>query len=270
MDFCIETLDAAILEIGRLKSILNKGKTVIVENRTEKDVIKATSYAWIKRHKAELASVMGKSVQIDNINDLFVRLLTGADKRTKRKIYLSIISELKKLLVKVRNDFISGSLVAGTVKESVEKPNFSELVANPEMLGIMERRWGEIEKCIKGDASLAAVIMMGGLLEALFLAKINTLDDKKQLFNLKSTPVDSKTGKAKPLSDWMLKDFIDTLCEAKMIRDFSATFSRNIRDYRNFVHPEKELRIGISINIDDANLCWLVTQEITKQLLSVK
>ena len=36
------------------------------------------------------------------------------------------------------------------------------------MRGILGRRWEECRKCIAADAPLAAVVMMGGLLEALF------------------------------------------------------------------------------------------------------
>jgi hypothetical protein len=50
--------------------------------------------------------------------------------------------------------------------------------------------------------------MMGALLEALFLARINVLPEKRPLFSLKSTPRD-KSGKARELKEWGLNDFIE-------------------------------------------------------------
>lgn len=269
MDFCIEILDAVIADAERLKKILKKNRSLVIERRTERDLIKATSYVWVKEHMSSLIGVFGRNPEIDKINDFYVKILSASERRTKRSIYFGLLDGLKKTLIETRTNIISGALVANPAVGASKVPNFSALISNSIMINILERRWIEVGNCIKGGAPLAGIIMMGSLLEALFLAKINKLDDKSILFKLKSTPQDVATKKAKPLSEWMLKDFIDTLCEAKIIRDMSASFSRNIRDYRNFVHPEKELRTGIIINDDDVRLCWPVIQEIVRQLLTV-
>ena len=60
---------------------------------------------------------------------------------------------------------------------------------------ILSRRWEECRKCVTADAPLAAIVMMGSLLEALFVARANRLQpkNKSSLFLASSVPIDFKT-----------------------------------------------------------------------------
>jgi hypothetical protein len=40
-----------------------------------------------------------------------------------------------------------------------------------------------------------------------------------------------------------------------------------VRDYRNFIHPQKELSHGIVLEVGDARMLWEVAKSITLQLL---
>ena len=80
------------------------------------------------------------------------------------------------------------------------------------MQTILVARWHECIKCIDADVPLAATVMMGGLLEALLLARINRETVKRAIFTAKAAPKDH-TKKTKPLADWTLKDFIDVVHE---------------------------------------------------------
>jgi MrcB-like, N-terminal domain len=42
---------------------------------------------------------------------------------------------------------------------------------------ILERRWNECQRCLRARAPLAATVMMGGLLEALFVARANLMTE---------------------------------------------------------------------------------------------
>ena len=59
------------------------------------------------------------------------------------------------------------------VAPSVEpvRPQFQLLISDPKMLSILERRWTETLACQRVGAALGATVMLGGLLEALFLTK---------------------------------------------------------------------------------------------------
>lgn len=264
----ITFINKAIIELESLKKILNKKKTNQVDSVDEKNLIKATSYSWIKSYQPKLSIFFKDSAEISRIHDSYCKLLNFSDKRTTRNVYKDIIKQLKNDLIELRSAIIkkntSGELV---YNDSNIIPDFSVLISDPAMISIIHKRWVEIEICLKYEAPLASTVMMGGLLESVLLAKINKLDDKSILFKQKTTPKNSKTNKPKQLGEWRLKEYIDVLSEIKIITKPTADFSRLIRDYRNYIHPEKELRMGESIEVCDAKLFWTTTINLIVQIL---
>ena len=109
--------------------------------------------------------------------------------------------------------------------------------------------------------------MMGGLLEALLLARVNRESDKKPIFTARAAPKDKK-GITKPLSDWMLKDYIDVVAELKWISVSAKDVGAVLRDYRNYIHPYKQLSHGIHIALDDATLFWEISKTISRQIIA--
>jgi hypothetical protein len=135
------------------------------------------------------------------------------------------------------------------------------------MRQILENRWKECQKCLSAEAALAATVMMGGLLEALFLAKINSLTDKAPVFKTAKAPKDKASGNPLQLKDGGLKDYIDVSHELKWITVSAKGVSEVIRDYRNYVHPNKELSHNIDISQDDAKLFWEISKQLARQIL---
>ncbi len=136
------------------------------------------------------------------------------------------------------------------------------------MRGILERRWDECGRCVNAKAHLsAAVVMMGGLLEALFVARANRMADKSPLVKASSAPVDSKTKKVLDVRDWTLRPYIDVGHELGWITKSAKDVAAVLRDYRNYIHPEKERSHGVVLNEDDATMLWGVTKSLVHQLL---
>lgn len=267
MQESVTIIDNAIKESENLKKVLKRKKTSQVSTFDEINLIKATAYSWIKSYKPKF-EVSKKIIDVSEINNKYCKLLDYSENKSRRDSYIALLKTLKISLIKLRSGIINDITGELLVKEPAPRPNFSVLITDPKMIIILERRWVEIESCLNSNSPLAATVMMGGLLESVLMAKINRLSDREILFKQKSTPINSKTNKPKMLSEWMLKDFIDVSCEIKIITKPSADFSRKIRDYRNFIHPEKELRIGESIEIGDAKLFWAVTANLISQLLN--
>ena len=93
-------------------------------------------------------------------------------------------------------------------------------------------------------AHLAAIVMMGGLLEALFVARVNQLADKSILIKAPSAPKDAKTGKVVPLGEWMLKSYLQVGHDVGWLTQAQRDLAAVLGEYRNYVHPEKERRHG--------------------------
>jgi hypothetical protein len=109
--------------------------------------------------------------------------------------------------------------------------------------------------------------MMGGLLEALFVARANRMTNKSALFKAKATPLDSKTKKPIDLRDWTLGPYIDVGHELRWITKSGKDVAAVLRDYRNYIHPEKERSHGIVLTPHDSAMLWDVTKNLARQVL---
>lgn len=134
------------------------------------------------------------------------------------------------------------------------------------MQAIMERRWNECVLCLNGGAYLAAVVMMGGLLESLFVSRQNRLVDKTQLIRAMRAP--QHKGKTLPLQEWTLNHYIEVGNELGWIGEAAKRVGAVLRDYRNYIHPQAEYAQPVTLGEQDARLIWDVTKSLTRQLLT--
>jgi hypothetical protein len=134
------------------------------------------------------------------------------------------------------------------------------------MRAILERRWIECTKCVAVKAHLASIVMMGGLLEALFVARANQLPDKSVLVRAPSAP--TKAGKAAPLDEWMLKNYITVGHDLGWITRSARDVAGVLGEYRNYVHPEKERRHKVTLSEEDSVMLWGVTKNLVTQLFA--
>ena len=203
-----------------------------------------------------------------SLDGYYSLLLEYSAKNTSRTKYKKVFKELKNKLVNFRSEIFTDPKLKteGTI---VSMPDFSFLVSDKKMQSILHRRWNEIMNCLNNNnpAPLSATIMMGGLLEALFIARINKLSDKRPIFKLKTVPKDKKTGTPLPFSDWTLNDYIEVATEMSWIRKPARDIGKVLRDYRNLIHPERELSSGIVIEIEDAQMFLPIFTQLANQIV---
>jgi hypothetical protein len=214
--------------------------------------------AWFHTYKASAAGY--DLVQID---DGFQDLLTASEKLPSTKRIKNIIKKLRSDLV-----LLQTALVASMGSQSATDlpPSFST-VSDPVMRQILARRWSECVACLGASAPLAATVMMGGMLESLFLARVNREANQASIFTSKAAPKDTRTQKPKSLREWGLSDYIAVAHELKWISKAANDVSGVLREYRNYIHPTKELAIQSSLSTQDARMFWSVVKELTGQLL---
>ena len=253
-------IDAAVDAVTRLRSVLHKSKQRQVRNADERALIKATAQSWFKNHRPALAALhAGPSFKA--ADHAFASMLEWADQNTTRVKYRELLQVTKGHLIKLRS---SGVLVAPSAEPA--RPQFQLLISDPKMLGILERRWKETLACQRVGADLAATVMLGGLLEALFLARINRLTNLAPVFTAAAAPKD-KAGKPRPLKEWGLKDYLDVAKELGWIRQSAKDVGQVLRDYRNYIHPEKELSHGITVVAEDTAMFVSVFSSIAEQII---
>jgi hypothetical protein len=264
MSAAMVALEAAIKEAALLEKTIKAGRPRIqVTLSDERSLAKATALAWFNNHKESIASAVPLT-RMEEIDDLYKNILEASERAGTRSKYLATIKDLRQNLVKVRSHSIS--VPAAKVQTVDQPPDFNRLISDHEMQDIILGRWDECIKCLEAKAPLAATVMMGGLLEALLLARINREGDKKHIFTAKSAPRDHLK-KPKSLSEWGLKDFIDVVHEVKWITVSAKDVGAVLRDYRNYIHPQKQFSHGVHLKLEDAKLFWEVSKHIARQII---
>lgn len=258
-----DVIDSALAEIDGLRKLLKRGSNRQVRSVEERGIVKATALAWFNQHRGDLAP-LALAPSYVTADDQYRRLLTASDRSSDRVKYDELLKQLRRTLTTLRTD---GITAGGDRKPTTDDPpSFSPLVADTEMQEILGERWREIVSCLGAQAPLAATVMMGGLVEGLLLARINRETNLAPIFKAKSAPLD-RQGKAKPLSEWTLKNHIDVVHELGWISESAKDIGEVLRDYRNYIHPSKQLRHTKHLTIDDAHMFWEVSKAVTREVI---
>ncbi len=259
-----QALDDAIKRCDFLRRLLQKKTAKQVWAEDERGTIKATCLAWFNNQKPKIERQLD-SRALAAANTIFDALLKACDRAGSRSRYQQSLKRLRSELLDIRSkQMLAPSKIASTEDAP---PSFATLIPDPKMQDILVRRWGECVTCLRAPAPMAATVMMGGLLEGLLLARINREPNQQPVFTAKGSPKDKKSGNPLSLKDWALKNFIDVAHELGWISESAKDVGVVLRDYRNYIHPQKELSHGIVLKSDDAAILWEVAKSISKQLL---
>jgi hypothetical protein len=260
------TFDAAIAESAKARARVQKVKTKQVRGIDDVDSLKATAQTWFHTHRPKLVHEL-PSLDVSAIDTPYTIILSATAKHAVKATYLEALADAKSALVQMRAAVLVAPSADVTPNIDEMPPDFASLAGNQKMRDILTRRWQECSKCVRANAHLAAVVMMGGLLEALFVARANKLLDKSALIGATTAPKDKSTGKTINYQDWMLDSYIKVGHELGWITESAKDFADILKEYRNFIHPAKELRYGISFDVNDASIFWQVTKALARQLL---
>ena len=257
-------LDDAIKRCKFLQGLLRKKSTRQVWTDEERSTVKATCQAWFYTQSPRISPEV-ESTALATANGIYDRMLKASERAGSRSKYLEDLKALHGELLEIRSKQMA--MASKMVATSDAAPNFARLIPDTTMQGILDRRWVECVLCLHAPAPMAATVMMGGLLEGLLLARVNKEPNQQRIFTARSSPKDRKTGNPLPLKEWGLRDYIDLAHELKWITVSAKDVGVVLRDYRNYIHPQKELSHGVTLVPDDASVLWEVAKSIAKQLL---
>jgi hypothetical protein len=259
-------IETAIEEIDHIRKLLAKIKVRQIRNSEHRDVLKATAFSWFRNHRASIVGSISADL-LAKIDQSYQTILNATEREAAKSTYLSAVNEAKDVLVRARSEVLLATNAPQTIDIA---PDFTPLASDPLMQAILVRRWDECSRCLGANAPLAATVMMGGLLEALFVSRVNKLSDKRKLFASSVVPIDPKTQKPLDLRQWMLGSYIDVGHDLGWISRSGKDIAVILRDYRNYVHPEKERSHGIVLSLDDAVMFWEITKTLSRELLAMK
>jgi hypothetical protein len=265
----VKAVDESVQLLDRLRAALRRRSTSQVASIDERSLVKATAHTWFHSIRPRLATYHSTGA-LPKTDQLFSQLLDLADHHTTRAKYFSLLHSLKQTLAELRGEIIAAAASLAQETKGANAPDFKTLIHDPRMESILVRRWEETQGCLKVGAHLAATVMMGALLEALFLARVNALSDKGPVFKAAATPRDHRTHNPLPLKEWALKDYIDVASELGWIRQSAKDIGAVLRDYRNYVHPYKEFTHGVALAAEDTTIFWTVFTSLAEQVLKVR
>jgi hypothetical protein len=259
-------IDGAIAEVERVRKLLGRLKVRQIRNAEHRDLLKATALSWFRTRRPSVAASISVEL-LDAIDRPYQCVLNASERDSAKGTYVRAAKSVKEALIAAR----TAALLAMPASRSADAaPSFAPLASDPTMQAILTRRWEECRRCLDACAPLAATVMMGGLLEALFVARANKLPDKSKLFASRAAPIDAKTKKPLDLRQWTLAPYIDVGHDMKWISRSAKDVAAILRDYRNYIHPEKERSHGVSLTSDDAVMFWEVAKTLSKELLAMK
>jgi hypothetical protein len=260
------SIDAAIQEVTAARNRVSKIKSKQVRGVDEIATLKATAQTWFHTHRPVVAAG-AQTTDLSAVDSHYTTLLDATTKHAAKATYLDALKGAKAALIAVRAALLVVPIGGPSRNTDDLAPDFSPLAGNQQMRDILTRRWNECAKCVKADAHLAAIVMMGGLLEALFVARANKMPDKTPLTSAKNAPKDKATGKTINYQDWMLDSYIKVGFELNWITESAKDVADKLKEYRNFIHPAKELRYGVTLDLNDSSMFWQVTKALARQLL---
>lgn len=145
------------------------------------------------------------------------------------------------------------------------KPDFEKLKIEGKLSEVLSARWDEVEICMNNKAYLSATILMGSMLEGLFLSVISNNPKEANLSKL--APCDNKKNKVKSFHDWTLFELINVSHDLRWIDYDVKKFTHALRDFRNFIHPHQQMLQQCYPDKDTCNISWLVVQATVNDLI---
>lgn len=261
-----DAIDSAIQEVTAARFRVAKIKTNQVRGVDEIATLKATAQTWFHTHRPVVAAQQ-PDVDTSEVDACLQSVIDATAKHASKSTYLNALKDAKAALLTIRARVLVAPTIVKAANVDDIAPDFSPLAGSLEMREILTRRWNECAKCVKADAHFAAIVMMGGLLEALFVARANKMPDKAKLTSARNAPKDKVTGKTVNYQEWMLDSYIKVGFELNWITESAKDVADKLKEYRNFIHPAKELRYGITLGWNDSTMFWQVTKALTRQLL---
>ncbi|MGB8656739.1 MAG: hypothetical protein WCE90_03015 [Candidatus Zixiibacteriota bacterium] len=144
-----------------------------------------------------------------------------------------------------------------TKTKQVEEEDFS-FVVDTELREIIERDYQEVQKVKNAKAPKATIVLAGSIIEALLLEAL-----------LKDSPkakIAPKAPKENELRKWHLNSLIEVAEELGKIEQDTTQFSYVVKDYRNLIHPGKEIRIKLKPKPEEAEIAFQVLKKVIRDL----
>lgn len=141
--------------------------------------------------------------------------------------------------------------------------DISNLNFDSELENIIKLRIIESKSCLENDNPLSAIFLMGSALEGILFGFSQFFE------NVYLQEAIKLNKKVKKLEDISLNNLIEISFKQGFLKKDVNQFSHNLRKFRNYIHPNRQLREKFNPDIHSAKICWAVLQATIYQLSKV-
>lgn len=233
-------------------------------NKEPKNSSALNNLGVIFEHKNALADALEcftKALAISPDKDLFKSNLLRAQKKiddNNDKVRAQKQREVKLIVKDVTLDFFEQIGYTDNLKA------LFSAVADDGLRSVLLRDLQECAISIATGQDKSATIMCGSIIEALLLSKI--IESGKTNYDISEF---SRSQKARnyPIKDMGLNELLYVADKEKIICKSNYHLSHYARDYRNIVHPAKEIRTQQTVTHENASMMWTILKQIIRELL---
>ncbi|TCP53051.1 hypothetical protein EV191_105114 [Tamaricihabitans halophyticus] len=136
------------------------------------------------------------------------------------------------------------------------------LIADETTVRVLLRRIGETRICEQGGAHTMAVIGIGSVVEGMLLALLQERDERVR----DHQEFIDRDGRTVRERQPRLETLIDTAHARGWIQLDAKNFIHAVRNFRNFIHPRKELAELPDFDADSVKLCWAPVHAVLNDL----
>ena len=148
--------------------------------------------------------------------------------------------------------------------KTVYDVNIELLGLDANVSNIVKLRFKEIKICIDNGAFLAAILLIGSIMEGILLGMATTYP--RQFNEAPSSPKDMSTGKVKAFPNWTLNNYIEVASEVGLLKQDVKKFSHVVRDFRNYIHPYEQMSSQFFPDRQTALICFQVLSAAISQI----
>ena len=148
------------------------------------------------------------------------------------------------------------STVLGRLKIAIDEPqvtpitqkrNFSFL-HDADLRNIIERDFSEIQRAFISECWKSVIILCGGAIEAILTDLL--------IANSAQAVASTKAPNQQDITRWSLSNIIDVCVDLELVTQGVEKLSHPIREYRNLVHPGRELREKLVFDAEEARIAF--------------
>ena len=172
--------------------------------------------------------------------------------------------KIKGILVQYGQDENSQQLSQGpmVLMTKTRDTIFNSNLLDEHLVLVLKERMQEIDKAVANQMPLAALFLIGSSLEGVLSALAQRFP--REFCSSLSAP--KKEGKVLPLTSWRLDRLIEVASDLKILEKDVKDFSKVVRDYRNYIHPNEQVKNKFSPKMDTVELSLKVFDMALNQI----